>query len=152
MPPQRRTLFVTGLLIRPHSSHLHLDNFHRVVAEDVHHLDRKLAPTRRAFVEYTDQLQRAVFFGAKRLPLVLEDVISGPHLFPLAAFSVLDPDDLTLVFKIKIDRPVIDPVRPMLGQYLALEDAILVLVHFHDPAFFDYILYCLCPSSWSRRF
>ena len=68
--------------------HAHLHNRHRVIAEDVHHLDRDLAPPRRAFVEDALQFQRAVLLRAEGLPLVLEDVIARPDLLPIRPLSV----------------------------------------------------------------
>ncbi len=63
-------------------SYLHVNNRHRVVAEDIDHLHRELAPSRFAFVKDAFQLQRPVFLQTETLPLVLKDVIPGPEFFP----------------------------------------------------------------------
>ena len=70
-----------------HTAHLH--DRHRVIAEDVHHLDRDLAPPRRAFVKDALQFQRPVLLRAEALPLVLEDVIARPDLFPSRLLTFL---------------------------------------------------------------
>ena len=93
-------------------SHGNFNYGHRVIPEDIHHLDRDLASPRRAFVKDAGQFQRAVFLGAEGLPLVFKDVIPGPAFFPFAAFLVLHADDLALALKVEIHGPVINPIRP----------------------------------------
>ena len=48
-----------------------------------------------------------------------------------------------LLSKIEIHRPIVDPVRPVLGEGLAGDDAVLVLAHLHDLAAFDHDLAAL---------
>jgi hypothetical protein len=112
--------------------HAHLDNRHRIIAEDVHHLYRELAPPRRAFVEHALQFQRPVLLGAEALPLVLEDVIPDPLFFPFAGFLILHPDDFPFALKVEVHRPVVNPVGPVLGEHFAGDDPILVLANLHD--------------------
>ena len=59
-------------------SDVDLHDRHRVISEDIHHLDGDLAPPGYAFMKHAGQLYRPVFFGAEGLPFVLEDVIPGP--------------------------------------------------------------------------
>ena len=72
--------------------HAHVHDRHRVVAENVHHLDRDLSPPRLALVEDAFQFQRAVLLRAEALPLVLEDVIPRPDLFPHLQIRLRRPD------------------------------------------------------------
>jgi hypothetical protein len=64
----------------------HLDDGHRVVAEDVddfhRDFDRLLAFVGRAFVEGGREFKRAILLGAERLPFVFKDEVAGPDFFP----------------------------------------------------------------------
>src|SRR3989344_3823663 len=60
------------------------NNFHRIVAENIHHLHSDLvAPFLFVLVRDALEFQCAVFLRAERLPLVLEDVITRPPFFVL---------------------------------------------------------------------
>ena len=83
-------------------SHIHFDNRHGVIAEDVHDLDGDLAPSGRAFMGDTGQLQRAILLGAEGLPFVLENIVAGPRLLPFAGIGILGADDLPLALKIEV--------------------------------------------------
>src|ERR1035441_4358856 len=114
------------------------DDGHGVVAEDVHHLDRDLAPPRLAFLKHAGQFQRTVLLGTEGLPLVFEDKVTCPDLFIfvqmhlwwlksangyLAKRHFLDPDNFALAFKVEIHRPVVNPVCPALGEPFTTDDA-----------------------------
>jgi hypothetical protein len=47
-------------------SHAHLNNCHRVIAKDIHHLICQLAPPRDYIVKDAEQVQRAVFILSLR--------------------------------------------------------------------------------------
>ncbi|MPM47853.1 hypothetical protein SDC9_94574 [bioreactor metagenome] len=86
------------------------------------------------------QFERALLFGTKGLPFVFKDKVARPHFFDLAAGFVLHPHQFALGFKVKIHRPVIDPVRPLFGEHFALNHAVLVFAHFKDLAVFHHDL------------
>jgi hypothetical protein len=78
--------------------------------------------------------------GTEGLPLVFKDVIPGPTLFPLAAVFVLYAEDLAFTLKVEIHGPVIDPVRPLLGEHFTADDTVGVFAHLDDPAPFHHDL------------
>ena len=90
-----------------------------------------------AFVGDAGQLQRAVFFRAEALPLVFKDVVTRPLLFPLSGLRLLDADNFAFALEVKIYGPVINPVRPVLGQHLAGVDAVGISAHLDNLTFFD---------------
>jgi len=107
--------FSRSILISAVLRHGNFHDGHRVVAEDVHDLHRQLPPAGFALVEHACEFQRAILLRPKRLPLVLEDEVTRPDLFPLVCFVVFHADDFPLVLKVEVHRPVVDPVSPVLG-------------------------------------
>lgn len=95
------------------------------------------------------EFEPAVFLGAEALPLVLEDEVAGPDFFFYAGGLVLHAHDFTLVLKVEVDAPVIDPVRPLFGERFLGDDAVLVLAHFDDLAVLDH--YFVLPVAQARR-
>src|SRR5712691_2705018 len=45
----------------------------------------------------------------------IKDIIPRPSLFPFTAVFVLHADDFALALKVETHRPIINPVRPVLG-------------------------------------
>src|SRR3989338_5070090 len=90
----------------------YFNNRHRVIAKNIHHFHRNLAPPRHDFLRHAHQFQRAIFLGAERLPFVLEYVVAGPNLLkaPLSRRRErgwgggcvnLHPNNIALALKIK---------------------------------------------------
>jgi len=104
-------------------------------------------PSGSAFVGNAGHFQGTVLLGAKALPFVFKDEIARPLLLPLAGLGVPHADDLALTLEIEIDRPIVDPISPMLGEGLSIDDAILVLAYLHDLAALDYELAALVLES-----
>ena len=55
----------------------HIDDGHRVVVENIHHLHGDLHPLLVHFLCSARQFERAILFRAEALPLVLENEIAG---------------------------------------------------------------------------
>ncbi len=119
-------------------SYPYLHDTHCVVAEDVHDFDGHFVAAGGTFVIWRFEFEAAVFLGAEALPLVLEDEVAGPDFLFQAGGLVLDAHDFALVLEVEVDAPVVDPVRPLLGERFFGDDAVLVLAHFDDLAVFDH--------------
>src|SRR5450756_745694 len=97
-------------------SHRDFDNGHRVIAKNIHDLNRNLAPSWHYFLCDAGQVERTIFLGAKRLPFVLEHVITSPdflvfldcHLWrfkPADGYlssNFLDADNFFLALEVKV--------------------------------------------------
>ncbi|MBE9485946.1 MAG: hypothetical protein IMY82_02100 [Chloroflexi bacterium] len=62
-------------MLSPLALHRHLNNFHGIVAKNIDYLHRDFAPSGQALHEGAFQFQRAVLFGAERLPLIFKDMV-----------------------------------------------------------------------------
>ena len=92
-------------------SYVYVDDLHRVIAEDVYHLDSDLPPA--GFTLFIDALefQCAVTAGPEGLPLVLKNIFTGPDLHGCTVFG-FDADNLFFALEIEIDGPIINPIFP----------------------------------------
>jgi hypothetical protein len=78
------------VLIRVHerlNSYLH--DSHGIIAKNIHDLDRNLSRTGFTLMGDALEFKRAVLFGSEVPPLVLEDILPGPLLFPLTKSHLL---------------------------------------------------------------
>ena len=89
------------------------------------------------------EFQAAVAACSEALPFVLEDVVAHPAFFVGVGGSIpgvgsgfcftwigllnRNANDLTFALIIEVDGPVVNPIRPVFGEYLSLSFAAIVL-------------------------
>jgi hypothetical protein len=56
-----------------------------------------------------------IFFGPKSLPFVFKNEIASPFFLDFATIGIFNSDNFFFILKIKVNRPVIDPIAPFLG-------------------------------------
>ena len=59
------------------------------------------------------QFQRAILLGAEALPLVFKNIVACPLFLPFRRVWVLHTDNFVLTLKVKVNRPVVDPICPV---------------------------------------
>ena len=139
---------------RHHSLLHHLDDLHGVVAENIHHLDGDFVASRLTFME-------GVFNSSERSFLVRKDCHSFSKMkSPVQIFfhqlcrscsfgGFLTRTISRFAFEVEIHAPVIDPVRPFLGQHFTGDDAVLILEDLNDLAVFHDDLVFACLSRFA---
>ena len=119
------------------SSDRDFDNLHGVIAENINDLHRDFTATRLALLINAFQLKCSVFFCTEGLPFIFKNVIACPDLFIFVRFFIFNPDNFPFGFKIEINRPIINPIRPVLRQDFPVGNFGLVLANFDDLALID---------------
>ena len=121
-----------------HILYSNLYYLHRIVAENINNLDGDFIPLALfVFKLNAFNFQRTVFLCPEALPFIFKDIIARPMFGDFAGFGILDPDYFPLALKVKIYRPVVNPVRPAFGQYLFGNFPDFVFAYLYNIAVFN---------------
>ena len=92
---------------------------HCVVSEDVHDLHGKFASAGGAFMGDASQTPANGLFWCGNSATRFQRCSHPSTAPPTPGLGFLYADNFAFALEVKIHRPVIDPVRPVFGQYLA---------------------------------